>query len=126
MLTPIPVAQSVVPVEIQPPIATPLVPVEPATNLLWKKKFPTIFSGILAFLQYGITVVIIGCEIGTVLIDVFTATIYVGFWASIFFVSAWISQASSSKFDRSWLKFDLPQDNFQLVAAVLDLVQRTR
>ncbi|CAF1073065.1 unnamed protein product [Adineta ricciae] len=96
MLTPIPVAQSVVPVEIQPPISTPLVPVEPATNLLWKKKFPAIFSGILAFLQYGMTVVIIGCEIGSVLIDVFTATIYVGFWASIFFVSAWISQASST------------------------------
>jgi uncharacterized membrane protein len=64
----------------------------------WKKKFPAVISGILSFLQFGITIVIIGCEVGSILIDIFTATIYVGFWASLFFMVAWISLASSCMF----------------------------
>ena len=61
----------------------------------WKKKYPSIISGILAFLQFGITFVIIGCEVGSVLIDMVTATIYVGFWSGIFFIFAWLSVAGS-------------------------------
>lgn len=64
----------------------------------WKKKFPAIISGILSFLQCFVTIVIIGCEVGSILIDIFTATIYVGFWASLFFMIAWISLASSCMF----------------------------
>jgi hypothetical protein len=61
----------------------------------WQKKFPSIISGILSFVQFVITIVIIGCEVGSVLIDMVTATIYVGFWASLFFMVAWISQAAT-------------------------------
>jgi hypothetical protein len=45
--------------------------------------------------QCFITLVIIGCEVGSILIDIVTATIYVGFWASLFFLVAWISLAGS-------------------------------
>jgi hypothetical protein len=61
----------------------------------WRKKFPAVFSGIMAFLQCVVTFVIIGCEIGSMLINIVTATIYVGLWAGLFFMFAWISQASS-------------------------------
>ena len=69
----------------------PITPPQPP----WRTKFPAIFSGILSFLQFVITFVIIGCEVGSILIDMVTATIYVGFWASLFFMFAWISQASA-------------------------------
>jgi hypothetical protein len=61
----------------------------------WKKKYPSIITGILSFIQFIVTVVIIGCEVGSVLIDMIVATIYVGFWAGLFFMIAWITQASS-------------------------------
>lgn len=86
------------------PSLTPLPPPFAAAALLqpvippaeqWKKKYPSIISGILAFLQFGITVVIIGCEVGSVLIDMVTSTIYVGFWAGTFFTFAWVSLAGS-------------------------------
>lgn len=76
------------------PVVQPLNPLpaqSPAT--VWKAKYPAICSGVLAFLQYGMTFIIVGCEIGSVLIDTVTATIYVGFWASLFFISAWVSQS---------------------------------
>lgn len=75
---------------------TPLpIPPVPTPKEQWKKKFPSIISGILAFLQFGITFVIVGCEIGSILIDMVTATIYVGLWAGIFFIIAWVSLAGS-------------------------------
>lgn len=61
----------------------------------WKKKYPSIITGIFSFIQFVVTVVIIGCEVGSVLIDEIVATIYVGFWAGLFFMIAWIAQASS-------------------------------
>jgi hypothetical protein len=64
----------------------------------WLKKFPSIISGIFSFIQFIVTIVIIGCEVGSVLIDMVTATIYVGFWASLFFMVAWISQAATCMF----------------------------
>ncbi|CAF1363421.1 unnamed protein product [Adineta steineri] len=63
---------------------------------LWRKKFPAIISGIFSFIQFVLMVIIIGCEVGSMLIDIVTATIYVGLWASLFFMIAWISQATSS------------------------------
>jgi hypothetical protein len=74
-----------------PPIAPLTIPPQPE----WKKKYPTVLSGILSFLQFGISVVIIGCEVGSVLIDMYNATIYVGLWAGLFFFIAWISLAGS-------------------------------
>ena len=62
---------------------------------LWKKKYPSIISGILSFIQFIVTIIIIGCEVGSMLIDIVTGTIYVGLWASLFFIVAWISQAAS-------------------------------
>jgi hypothetical protein len=59
----------------------------------WKKKYPSIITGILSFIQFVVTFVIIGCEVGSVLIDAIVATIYVGFWAGLFFMIAWITQA---------------------------------
>jgi len=61
----------------------------------WPKKFPVTISGLLSFLQCVVTIVIIGCEVGSVLIDIVTATIYVGFWAGLFFIIASISQAAT-------------------------------
>ncbi len=61
----------------------------------WRKKFPSVISGIFSFIQFVVTIVIIGCEVGSILIDMITATIYVGFWASLFFMVAWISQAAT-------------------------------
>jgi hypothetical protein len=61
----------------------------------WQKKFPSVLSGILSSVQFIVTIVIIGCEVGSILIDMVTATIYVGFWASLFFMVAWISQAAT-------------------------------
>jgi hypothetical protein len=63
---------------------------------LWPEKFPTFISGLFPFVQFFITVVIIGCEVGSMLIDVVTATIYVGIWAGFFFMIAWISLAAPS------------------------------
>jgi hypothetical protein len=70
-------------------------PTIPPEEQPWRKKFPAGISGILAFLQCVITIVIIGCEVGSILIDIVTATIYVGLWAGLFFIVAWISLASS-------------------------------
>lgn len=64
--------------------------------LQWKKNYPAIISGIVSVLQFIFTFAIIGCEIGSILIDIVTATIYVGLWASLFFLIAAISLASSS------------------------------
>jgi hypothetical protein len=75
-----------------PPSIPPIISPE---QQRWKQTFPVTISGIIAFLQFVITVVIIGCEVGSVLIDIVTATIYVGFWAGLFFIVAWISLASS-------------------------------
>lgn len=61
----------------------------------WRKKYPAVLSGILSFLEFFFTIAIIGCEVGSMLIDITTATIYVGLWASLFFMVAWISQAAS-------------------------------
>jgi hypothetical protein len=76
-----------------PPSVSPTVP--PAPQQQWEKKFPAAISGIFSVLQLVITIVIIGCEVGSILIDIVTATIYVGLWAGLFFIVAWISQASS-------------------------------
>ena len=59
----------------------------------WKKKYPSIITGILSAVQFLVAIVIIGCEVGSVLIDAIVATVYVGFWAGLFFMIAWISQA---------------------------------
>ncbi|UJR33173.1 hypothetical protein I4U23_020629 [Adineta vaga] len=58
----------------------------------WHDKFPSILSGLSAFYLCLCTVAIIGCELGSVLIDQFNSTIYVGFWSSLFFIVAWILQ----------------------------------
>ncbi|CAF1051979.1 unnamed protein product [Adineta steineri] len=92
-IQPIATPQPMTPLQSMTPLQ-PMAPVQPPKP--WKIKFPAIISGILSFLQFGITFVIIGCEVGSVLIDMVTATIYVGFWASLFFIFAWISQATTS------------------------------
>ncbi len=58
----------------------------------WREKFPSTLTGLFAFYQCLCTIAIIGCEVGIILIDLFNANIYVGFWASLFFMIAWISQ----------------------------------
>ncbi len=62
---------------------------------LWRQKFPASISGLLSTAQLVVTVVIIGCEVASMLIDIVTATIYVGLWAGFFFMIGWISQAAS-------------------------------
>jgi len=63
---------------------------------LWRQKFPARISGLFSIAQLVVTVVIIGCEVGSMLIDIVTATIYVGIWAGFFFVIASISLAAPS------------------------------
>jgi len=75
-----------------PPMGPPDVPPSPQH---WEIKFPAVLSGILSFFQLIVTVAVIGCEVGSVLIDIITSTIYVGFWAGLFFMIAWISLAGS-------------------------------
>ncbi|CAM2710010.1 unnamed protein product [Rotaria socialis] len=62
----------------------------------WRQKFPAVLSGILASVQFVVAIIIIGCEIGSILIDIITVTIYVGLWAGLFFLVASFSQSSSS------------------------------
>ena len=73
----------------------PVVPPPPPQQPPWKIKYPSILTGIFSFFQFVVTVAIIGCEVGSVLIDMVTATFYVGFWSGLFFMGAWISQASA-------------------------------
>ncbi len=61
----------------------------------WRKKYPSVVTGIFSFIQFILTIVIIGCEVGSILIDAIVATVYVGFWSGLFFMIAWITQASS-------------------------------
>lgn len=63
----------------------------------WKKKYPCLISFLFVTFQAITSLVIIGCEIGSMLIDIVTATIYVGLWAGIFFLLAWISASVSSR-----------------------------
>ena len=64
----------------------------------WRKKYPAIVSGLFAVIQFILAILIIGCEIGSMLIDIITATIYVGLWSGLFFLIASISQAISCMF----------------------------
>ncbi|CAF3436244.1 unnamed protein product [Rotaria socialis] len=66
------------------------------TTIPWRQKFPAVLSGILASVQFVVAIIIIGCEIGSILIDIITVTIYVGLWAGLFFLVASFSQSSSS------------------------------
>ncbi|CAF0849148.1 unnamed protein product [Rotaria sordida] len=74
----------------------PTVPPNNPTQQEWRQKYPAVLSGILSCFQFILTLAIIGCEIGSILIDIVTATIYVGLWAGLFFIVASISQSSSS------------------------------
>jgi hypothetical protein len=65
---------------------------------MWPHKFPSIASGILSVIECVLTLAVIGCEIGSILIDIYTATVYVGFWAGLFFMIAWITQSASGKY----------------------------
>ncbi|CAF4275525.1 unnamed protein product, partial [Rotaria socialis] len=65
------------------------------TTIPWRQKFPAVLSGILASVQFVVAIIIIGCEIGSILIDIITVTIYVGLWAGLFFLVASFSQSSS-------------------------------
>ncbi|CAF1633697.1 unnamed protein product [Adineta ricciae] len=84
------------PAAIQPPIITPRAP--PIVPL-WRQKFPSIASGALSSVQFLITIIIIGCEVGSMLIDIVTATVYVGLWASLFFLTSCVSQWISCNYD---------------------------
>ena len=94
-----PVAQPIIPPAMSPtipPYVQPAVP-QPQPAQPWKIKFPAIITGILSFFQLVIAIAIIGCEIGSILIDMITSTIYVGLWAGFFFLIASISLAVSCK-----------------------------
>lgn len=65
----------------------------------WRTRFPARLSGLFAFYQVLCTLGIVGCEIGSILVDLYNATIYVGFWASIFFTIAWILQIIGGKIE---------------------------
>ncbi|CAF0943624.1 unnamed protein product [Adineta ricciae] len=58
----------------------------------WQTMFPSIISGLFAFYEILCSIGVVGCELGSVLIDKYNCTIYVGFWSGLFLISAWISQ----------------------------------
>ena len=68
----------------------------------WPETFPSSLSGLFAFYECLCTLAIIGCEIGSILIDLYNATIYVGLWASVFFMVAWITQILSASCRRTY------------------------
>ena len=103
-----PTMSSATPSMITPSVSTMMAPAAPTMaqatvppvippEQQWRTKFPSLASGILSSVQAFIAIVIIGCEVGSMLIDIFTTTIYVGLWAGLFFMIAWICQASSGK-----------------------------
>lgn len=100
-------------------IGHPMVPPVVTPPTLWPKKFPSIISALFSFFQAVVTIVIIGCEIGSILVDAVTATIYVGLWAGLFFLFAWISQSVSCEF--SFFRFQI---EFQRVFFFLRFSQR--
>ena len=79
---------------MQPTVVPPVLP-QPQNE--WREKYPCLVACLLTTFQAIIAIVIDGCEIGSILIDIVNGTIYVGLWAGIFFFIAWISQASASK-----------------------------
>ena len=64
----------------------------------WQKMFPSVISGLFAFYESLCSIGVVGCELGSVLIDQYNSTIYVGFWSGLFLISAWISQALAGTF----------------------------
>ncbi|CAF3379236.1 unnamed protein product [Rotaria socialis] len=71
-------------------------PIVPPSVSEWRQKFPASLSGTISFLQIVLSIIIIGCEVGSILIDIITVTIYVGLWAGLFFLVASFSQSGSS------------------------------
>lgn len=91
----VPAVSSAIPPTVPPAVPPAVPPVVPIAPTPWRQNFPAVLSGVLSFLQFAFAVLIIGCELGSVLIDMITATIYVGFWAGLFFLAAAISQSSA-------------------------------
>ena len=63
----------------------------------WREKFPLTLTKLFAIYQFLCALPILGCELRSVLIDHFNATIYVGMWSSIFFFIASILQFISGR-----------------------------
>lgn len=63
----------------------------------WKTIWPVKILKLIAVIQILLTLAIIGLEAGSVAIHPFLATIYGGFFCSIFFILAWISIFTVSK-----------------------------
>lgn len=92
-VTPVPTMIQAPPLTMAPPLQLPPPPPSP-----WKTKFPSTVSAIFSAVQGVMAIGIIGCEIASILIDQYNATIYVGLWAGLFIMTAWISQEASGKF----------------------------
>lgn len=63
----------------------------------WKSIWPSRILKLIAVIQIILTVAIIGLEAGSVAIHPFYATVYAGFYCSVFFTLAWISMFLVSK-----------------------------
>lgn len=60
-------------------------------EMRWRSKFSIIIPIIVGFLQFLLTIAIIGLEIASVVISPLFGTLYAGFWLSVIFTLSWIS-----------------------------------
>lgn len=64
----------------------------------WRSKFSMLIPIVIGFLQFILTLAIIGLEIGSVFISPIKGTLYAGFWCSAIFILSWISMSILGKF----------------------------
>lgn len=72
----------------------------PSNKEKWKSIWPSRILKLIAVIQIILTVAILALEAGSVGIHPFLATVYAGFYCSLFFTAAWISIFTVSKCSR--------------------------
>ena len=61
----------------------------------WRRRFPCGVLTILCLLQVIFSFAVIGCEVGSMIVDFYRMNAFVGYWAFPFFMCAWISLAGA-------------------------------
>ena len=61
----------------------------------WRRRFPCGVLTILCLLEMIFTFIILGCEVGSMIIDFYRMNAFVGYWAFPFFMCAWLSLAGA-------------------------------
>ena len=70
--------------------------VEYQRRQIWREKFPNVIGSLLSIFEMILTFAVIGCEIPTIFFHFPRMNAFVGYWAFLFFMCAWISLAGIS------------------------------